>query len=220
MKVEHEKATDFDFKIVHAPPRIASERTKSIGKMFGIDEECVGNWRRDAQVKFSMPKGGVCYVTGPSGSNKSSVLNKIDYHYEKNQVIRMRDVDCSGVDSVIDSFDCELGEALRLLGKAGITDAFNLLQPVALLSDSQVMRYKMAKMLQSQKKIFFIDDFCAGMDGLIASVVACKLTRFARKEGLTLFLAGSRDDILADLRPDVVLICRNNAVEVITSEAL
>jgi len=51
-----------------------------------------------------------------------------------------------------------------------------------------------------------IDEFCNPLDRITASVVAHNVRKFADRYGTTFVVATSHDDLLDDLRPDVVAV--------------
>jgi ABC-type ATPase with predicted acetyltransferase domain len=59
--------------------------------------------------------------------------------------------------------------------------------------------------LAAQKKFVFADEFCSGLDGITALVISNSLRRFAKRTDTTFILASSRDDVLLDLAPDVLI---------------
>jgi hypothetical protein len=52
----------------------------------------------------------------------------------------------------------------------------------------------------------FADEFCSVLDRVTAATVAFNVRRLAKRRGTTLVLASSRDDILVDLAPDVLIV--------------
>jgi ABC-type ATPase with predicted acetyltransferase domain len=185
-----------------------SVRGASIMKMFGLDLDDIRDRQPIHQVKFELADGGICFITGPSGGGKSVILRELYEQFGEDEKMMLSDISADREESLIDCFDCELGEAMRLLSKAGISDAFNLLEKPKHLSEGQQYRYRLAQAFATGKKVIFADEFCSTLDRLTAAVVACKTARFARKEGFTLIVASSHDDLLCDMQPDVVVIKR------------
>lgn len=194
------KSFDFD--------GVVSGRGSSVMKMFGLDLKDVSERRPIHKVKFDLEEGGICFITGPSGGGKSVILRELYDQFDEDEKVMLNNIGADDDVSLVDCFDCELGEAMRVLSKAGISDAFNLLEKPRHLSEGQQYRYRLARTLATGKKVIFADEFCSTLDRLTAAVVACKTARFVRKEGLTLVVASSHDDLLADMQPDVVIIKR------------
>ena len=199
---------------------VVSRRSASVMKMFGLGVDDIVDRQCVHQVSFELEPGGICFITGPSGGGKSVILRELYRQFDEDEKIMLNEISADRDKSLIDCFDCELGRAMRLLSKAGISDAFNLLEKPENLSEGQQYRYRLAQALATGKKVIFADEFCSTLDRITAAVVACKTARFVRKEGLTLIAASSHDDLLADMRPDVVIIKRCRAkTEVVRREA-
>jgi len=197
-----------EFNIVKSFPfhGDVSNRCASVLKMFGLDIKEV-NERRDIHAaSFNLTAGDICYITGFSGSGKSVLLRELYRQFSAEEKINLNDISTDSDKNILDCFNCSTIEAMRFLAKAGISDAFSLLEKPAALSEGQKYRFKLAKALASEKRVIFADEFCSSLDRLTAAVTAFKTARFARKEGLTLILASSHDDLLADLKPDVIII--------------
>ena len=187
---------------------VVSRRGACVMKMFGLDLDDVRGRQPVHHVRLDLGEGEICFITGPSGGGKSVILRELYEQFDDDEKIMLNEISADRDESLIDCFDCELGEAMRVLSKAGISDAFNLLEKPKHLSEGQQYRYRLAQAFAAGKKIIFADEFCSTLDRITAAVVACKAARFARKEGLTLVVASSHDDLLADMRPDVVVIKR------------
>jgi len=60
--------------------------------------------------------------------------------------------------------------------------------------------------LASGKKIIFADEFCSHLDRITAAAISYNIQRHAKRTGVTFILAGSHEDMLVDLAPDVLVI--------------
>lgn len=60
--------------------------------------------------------------------------------------------------------------------------------------------------LAAGKKFVFADEFCSNLDRITAAVIAYNIHKFAKRGGMTFILAGSHEDILLDLAPDVLVV--------------
>jgi energy-coupling factor transporter ATP-binding protein EcfA2 len=94
-------------------------------------------------------------------------------------------------------------EALELLSKVGLNDAFLFLRSYAQLSDGQKYRYKIAKMIESQAQFWIMDEFAATLDRDTAKIVAYNLQKHARQQGKAVLAATTHKDLLEDLNPSV-----------------
>jgi ABC-type ATPase with predicted acetyltransferase domain len=97
-------------------------------------------------------------------------------------------------------------ESLQMLAYAGLSDVFCVLTAPANLSEGQKYRFRLACCLATGKKFIFADEFCSNLDRITAAVIAYNVRRFAKRNGVTFFLASSHEDILADLQPDVLIV--------------
>ena len=125
------------------------------------------------------------------------------------------EVDCGGDAAVIDRIPGTLEEALRVASVAGLNDAFLLLRPPSELSEGQRYRYRLAMVLACGARTVLIDEFCSMLDRQTARAVAYRVRRYADRTGTTFIVATSHDDLMEDLRPDVLIRKRSgSAVEV------
>ena len=108
--------------------------------------------------------------------------------------------------AVIDCFAGDLGASLRILNLVGLGDVFAMLSRPGRLSDGQKYRFRLARALTAGKPFVFADEFGSGLDRITAAAVAYNVRRLARRTGTTLVLASSRDDLLEDLDPDVLIV--------------
>jgi ABC-type ATPase with predicted acetyltransferase domain len=97
-------------------------------------------------------------------------------------------------------------EVLRLLCYAGLSEVFCILTAPANLSEGQKYRFRLACALAAGRPYVFADEFCSNLDRIMAAVIAYNVRRFAKRNGVTFFLASSHEDILADLQPDVLVV--------------
>jgi ABC-type ATPase with predicted acetyltransferase domain len=107
---------------------------------------------------------------------------------------------------VVDCFGHDIVAGLRTLSAVGLGDVFSLLNRPGRLSDGQQHRFRLAQALTAGKPFVFADEFCSALDRITAAALAYNVHRLARRTGTTLVLASSRDDILLDLAPDVLII--------------
>ena len=108
--------------------------------------------------------------------------------------------------TVIDCIDGDFLQSLRFLSTAGLNDCLCVLNQPANLSDGQKYRFRLAMAVASGKKFIFADEFCANLDRITAAVISYNIHKFAKRTGVTFILAGCREDILADLMPDVLVV--------------
>jgi ABC-type ATPase with predicted acetyltransferase domain len=96
-----------------------------------------------------------------------------------------------------------LEEALELLSRVGLNDAFLFLRTYDQLSDGQKYRYKIAKMIESGAQFWILDEFAATLDRDTAKIVAYNLQKLARQQGKAVLAATTHTDLFEDLNPSV-----------------
>jgi ABC-type ATPase with predicted acetyltransferase domain len=200
-----------------------TQRVSQVCRMFGVDKQRLRNNRKIHSCSIEVADGDIVYITGPSGAGKSVLLREIQNQISPNERIALDEtelpadkavIDCIGVQRLADSVKnlnaerCTLSliEAMRLLSYAGLSEVYHFLTPPANLSEGQKYRFRLACCLASGKKIIFADEFANNLDRITAGVIAYNIRRFAQRSGVTFFLASSREDILADLQPDVLVV--------------
>jgi ABC-type lipoprotein export system ATPase subunit len=191
---------DISFK-TRAP---LTERTIDVAEAFGlgIDDEREHVIYRDFELRLS--EGAVVYITGDSGSGKSVLLRALREDLGGEAV----DLDGVPVDMgvpIIDSVAGSFGDAVGLLSRVGLNDAFLFLRKYEELSEGQRYRYRIARMIDSGKKFWLADEFCSTLDRTTAKVVAFNIQKLARRSGATLVVATTHTDLEADLCPSVLI---------------
>ena len=191
---------DISFK-TRAP---LTERTIGVAEAFGlgIDGEREQVLYRDFELR--LPQGGVVYVTGDSGSGKSVLIRALG------EDLGEEAVDLNGVPvdegvTLIDSVGETFREAVGLLSRVGLNDAFLFLRKYGELSEGQRYRYRIAKMIDSGKKFWLADEFCSTLDRTTAKIVAFNIQKLARRSDATLVVATTHTDLEADLCPSVLI---------------
>ncbi|MHC4757322.1 MAG: ATP-binding cassette domain-containing protein [Planctomycetota bacterium] len=184
-----------------------TKRIRGVCRIFGLTADRLREHRIDIGCKLKIKAGDIVYITGPSGAGKSVILRELERQAAEEERINLVEADLSCEEAVIDCLDGDLPGALRVLSVAGLSDVFCVLNKVSHLSEGQQWRYRLANALASGKKIIFADEFCCGLDRISAAVVSYRVRRFAKKGGVTFFLASSHEDLLSDLQPDVIVRC-------------
>ena len=180
----------------------------AVSNMFGIG--CDRDRRVDIlkNVEVSIEAGDVVYITGGSGAGKSVVLGMLKEQLpEDHIVIDPSEEKLPGGRPLVDCFgDRPMSEILCWLSMAGLSNAFAILRSEDQLSDGQRYRFRLAMAMSKRPDVICIDEFCASLDRVTAAVVAHNVRKFADKFGTTFILATSHDDLLDDLRPNVVVV--------------
>lgn len=185
-----------------------TERSTAVMRMFGVNSERVSESSATHRCQLEINDGDIVYITGPSGCGKSVLLGELEKEVPAAEKVNLADIKLSRDKVVIDCMPSGMDffEALRLLSTAGLNDCLCILNRAANLSDGQKWRFRLATALGAKKRFVFADEFCSGLDRITAAVISYNIHKFAKRYKVTFILASSQDDILADLRPDVLVV--------------
>lgn len=203
---------DIDYALEPFIP--TGSRALELMRFFGMTQQAVQRRVPRYTLSLTLSPGQICYITGPSGSGKSAVLNALYAQTPPTQRIRLDQIAAPDDRTTIDCFDGPLHRVLRDLGNAGLSDIPTLLLSPSALSDGQRWRYRLAAALQQDRAVVLVDEFCAALDALTALVVSCHLRRVADRTGRIFVLAGCRDDVAGELCPDVLVSLSCSGVQV------
>ena len=183
---------------------LITDRTVKVAEAFGIgvDEEREHRIYTDFELKLT--EGDVIYITGDSGSGKSVLLRALEEDL-RDKAINITDIQYCTKVPLIDTVGATFHDALRLLSKVGLNDAFLFLRRYPELSDGQRYRYKIAKMIDSGKRFWLADEFCSTLDRTTARIVAYNIQKLARRSGATLIVATTHTDLKEDLNPSILI---------------
>ena len=95
--------------------------------------------------------------------------------------------------------------ANRLPTELGLNDAFLFLRTYSQLSDGQKYRYRIAKLIESGKQWWLMDEFAACLDRDTAKIIAFNLQKVARQQGKAVIAATTHSDLQEDLKPSVLV---------------
>ncbi len=182
-----------------------SERAAAVMRMFGVTADRLGENEFGVSCQVEINDGDVVYITGPSGAGKSVLLRELERAIPASERVNLGRVKLPKDKSLIDCVDGDVLGGLRLLSTAGLNDVFCIINDARNLSDGQKYRLRLAMAIASGKKFIFADEFCCELDRISAAVISYNIQRHAKREGVTFILAGASEDILADLRPDVIV---------------
>jgi ABC-type ATPase with predicted acetyltransferase domain len=112
--------------------------------------------------------------------------------------------DCALIDQVGGS----MAEAIELLSRAGINDAYLSVRKPAELSDGQRYRLRLAKLMMTKADVWVADEFGAILDRTTARAVAFNTAKLARAKGVTLMVATTHTDLIEELGPDLIVTKR------------
>lgn len=182
-----------------------TERVLEIAEAFGLgldDKEFVVF----DNLPLEIEQGDVVYITGQSGSGKSTVLRELAAAMRKDGLV-VRDIDAVEMldKPLIDQIGVDLQHGLELLSLAGLNDAYLYVRKPSELSDGQRYRFRLAKLIESGANVWIADEFLAVLDRDTAKVIAFSLQKAARRAGATLMVATTHHDMVQDLAPSLYI---------------
>ncbi|MFW6855369.1 ATP-binding cassette domain-containing protein [Burkholderia gladioli] len=182
-----------------------TDRVLEIAEAFGLgldDKEFVVFDNQELEVE----QGDVVYVTGQSGSGKSTVLRELSARMREAR-ISVADIDAVELLDVplIDQIGRDTSHALELLSIAGLNDAYLFVRKPNELSDGQRYRFRLAKLIEANAEVWIADEFLAVLDRTTAKVIAFNLQKIARRAGATVIVATTHSDMKADLAPNLII---------------
>jgi ABC-type ATPase with predicted acetyltransferase domain len=199
-----------------------TDKVASLCRMFGLTLDRLTAQCFTHTCRLEIEEGDIVYITGPSGAGKSVLLTELEKATPVGWRINLAEIPLPEDRTLIDCIstkgrganrplqdltaDADLTESLRFLSIAGLNDCFCILNQPTNLSSGQQYRFRLAMALATGKKFIFADEFCSELDGVTAAVISYRLHKFAKHTGTTFILASSREDVLPDLTPDVVVV--------------
>ncbi len=161
-------------------------------------------------IQMTLKPGVLAVVTGPSGAGKSSILQAM--------ADKLGDVTWAGRETFPGDravVDCiaprrPLGEALEILTACGLGEPRLWVRRFADLSDGEQFRAGLARTIgksisRGSSHAILCDEFTAMLHRRLARSIAHNLRKLVTRTGLIFVAATAHEDILADLRPDIVI---------------
>ena len=191
-----------------------TEKVALVCRMFGLTADRLTEQRFTHKCRLEIDAGDIVYLTGPSGAGKTVLLAELEKAVPVADRVNLAEIPLPVDKTLIDCIstggrltaDADLLMSLRFLSIAGLNDCFCILNQPVNLSAGQQYRFRLAMALAVGKKFVFADEFCSGLDNVTAAVISYRLHRFAKRTDTTFILASSREDILLDLEPDVLVV--------------
>ena len=182
-----------------------TDRVIEVAESFGLgldDREFVLFDDFEMEIK----KGDVIYITGQSGSGKTVLLNQCEAALvdDGQGVVNIDQVILQEV-PLVDQVGDTTKEALEILSRVGLNDAYLFIRKPSELSDGQRYRMRLAHLLNIQGDVWVADEFGAVLDRVTAKIVAFSLQKHARKERKTLIVATTHDDLIEEMGPTLIV---------------
>jgi ABC-type lipoprotein export system ATPase subunit len=193
----------FTFNISYETHTKPTPRSIVVAEAFGLGIDETEKFPvLDAELKIK-PRD-IVYITGDSGSGKSVLLRAIRQDLG-DEAIDISEVEVAVDKPLIETVGKTVEEGLELLSKVGLNDAFLFLRTYNQLSDGQKYRYRIAKLIESGRQWWLMDEFAATLDRDTAKIVAFNLQKFARQQGKAVIATTTHSDLREDLAPDVLV---------------
>jgi ABC-type ATPase with predicted acetyltransferase domain len=193
----------FTFNISYETHTKITPRSLVVAEAFGLGIDEAQKFKvLDATLKIG-PRD-IVYITGDSGSGKSVLLRALRADLG-DEAVDLSEVAVDPDKPLIETVGATVEEGLELLSKVGLNDAFLFLRTYSQLSDGQKYRYRIAKLIESGKQWWLMDEFAACLDRDTAKIIAYNLQKIARQQGKAVIAATTHSDLQEDLKPSVLV---------------
>ncbi len=205
-RIYNRETGKFTFNISYETHTAPTPRSLVVAEAFGLGIDEAQRFKvLDAELKIG--SRDIVYITGDSGSGKSVLLRAIKADLGE-EAIDLSEVEVDTEKPLIETVGATVEEGLELLSKVGLNDAFLFLRTYSQLSDGQKYRYRIAKLIESGKQWWLMDEFAACLDRDTAKIIAFNLQKIARQQGKAVIAATTHSDLQEDLKPSVLVYKR------------
>lgn len=197
-----------------------------VAAMFGLGIDDSRSIKIVPETNLQLRPGMLVYITGASGSGKSTILSLIQQACQspEHDAVRVVQVDqlppladVPLIDALphgddahdIADDDDRLQTTLKFLSVAGLGDAFVMLRTPGELSDGQRYRLRLAQAMTSAAgpmTVILADEFAATLDRVTAQVIARNVRKWVTDSPACFICATTHDDLLEPLDPDVLIV--------------
>ncbi len=191
----------------------ASQRTAAVGIQFGIP--LFGSRTTIIQpTPVRLGPGRIVLLIGPSWSGKSTALAQVERQFAGGCMVQR--VGFPAETAIIDRVApwAPLSEVLATLGSCGLGEAHLWVRPFGTLSDGEKFRARLARAIalhgRSAAAPLLCDEFCSILHRRVAKAISYGLHKIVARRKLSVVLACSQEDLLADLQPHAIVRLRGS----------
>jgi len=183
--------------------------TGQVAAMFGLAERHAETLYDD--FRLAIAPGQIVAVTGPSGAGKSVLLAAAGRQVPEAIWLRPASLGRCGRAAVNVLAGGTLRQRLEVLSRCGLAEARALVTPACRLSGGQAYRLALARALhaarrRSRPSLVLADEFGCVLDLPTAACLCRQVRRLIAGSRVALLLATPREELLAHLGPDVVVV--------------
>jgi len=183
-----------------------TQRVIAVAESFGLGLDKHHKFTIYDNVELKISPRDIVYITGESGSGKSALLKALenDIKTDMNQTAaNINNIKPPKNQPIIETVGTTTEQALELLSRVGLNDAFLFLRTYSQLSDGQKHRYRTAKLIETGAQFWILDEFAATLDRDTAKITAYNIQKLARQHNKAVIAATTHTDLHTDLQPSV-----------------
>jgi ABC-type lipoprotein export system ATPase subunit/GNAT superfamily N-acetyltransferase len=188
-------------------PVTVTDRVAAVSDSFGVGIDDQKEFIIFDNVTLNYDDNDLIYVTGDSGSGKSTFLKLFADHIQKRGLsyASFEDMKPSDEEGVINNIGDSQEEAFALLATVGLSEAFLMLRKYKELSEGQKYRYRLAKLISTKAQAVLIDEFGATLDREMAKVLAYCIQKWAHRNSKMVVVATTHRDLIEDFNPSIII---------------